>query len=150
MERQALAGAVIDQGQAAEAPPSGKLVMDKVHGPALIGTHGNWQGNPDQGRQLPTPLSAQGETLLPIDPGRPLAVDDHPFAFEDVMKDGKPPPGLPIRPMTHPLPQGSVVALHGTVLHRGAVPSGDPAETTLGEPKAAGNFTHGTSASFGL
>jgi hypothetical protein len=150
MKCQALTGAVIDQSQAAEAPPSGKLVMDEVHGPTLVGTICHRHGNPNQGRQLPAPLPAQGEPFLLIDPCRALAVDDHPFGFEDVMKDGKPPPGLPLCPMAHPLPQGSVIALHGTVLHRGTVPSGDSAETTLGEPKAAGNFTHGTSASFGL
>ena len=37
MESQALAGAVIHQSQATEAPPSGKLIMDKVHGPAFVG-----------------------------------------------------------------------------------------------------------------
>lgn len=150
MERQALAGAVIDQGQAAEASSPGKLVMDEVHGPALIGAYGCGQGNSNQGRQLPAPLAAQGEPLLPVDPGRSLAVDDHPFGLEDVVKDGQPPSGLPVRPVAHPISQGPVVTFHGTVLHRGAVPSGDPTETTLGEPKAAGNFTHGTSASFGL
>ena len=150
MERQTLTGAIIHQSQATEAPPSGKLVMDEVHGPALIGTHGSGQGNPNQGRQLPAPLVAQREPFFPVDPGCSLAVDDHPFRLEDVMKDGQTPAGLPIGPMSHPLPQGAVRALHGTVLHRGTVPSGDPAETTLGEPKAAGNFTHGTSASFGL
>jgi hypothetical protein len=150
MESQTLAGAVVHQSQATEAPPSGKLVMDEVHGPAFIGTHGSWQGSPNQGRQLPALPPAQGEPFLAVNPGRALTVDDHPFGFEDVMKDGKPPPGLPICPVTHAIPESTIRAFHGTILHGGAVPSGDPAKTTLGEPKAAGDLTHGTSASFGL
>jgi len=117
MERQTLAGAVIHQSQATEAPPSGKLVMDEVHGPALIGPHRSGQGNPNHGRQLPALPSAQGEPFFTVNPGRSLTVDDHPFGFEDVMKDGLPPSGLPIGPMSHPFPQGAVRALHGTVLH---------------------------------
>jgi len=58
MERQTLAGAVVHQGQTPEAPPSGKLVMDEVHGPSFIGTHGSGQGNPNQGRQLLAPLAS--------------------------------------------------------------------------------------------
>ena len=104
MERETLTGAVINEGEASEASSSGNLVMDEVHGPALIGTHGRWQGNPCQCWQLPALLPAQGETFLPVDPCGPLTIDDHSFAFEDVMKDGKPPPGLPLRPMTHPIP----------------------------------------------
>lgn len=99
-----MTGAVINQGEAAEAPSPGKLVMDEVHGPALIGTHGSWQGNTRQGRQLPAPLAAQGEPFLPVDPSRALAIDNHSFGFEDVVKDGKPPSGLPLCPMTHPIP----------------------------------------------
>jgi len=66
------------------------------------------------------------------------------------MKDGKPPSGLPICPMTHPIPQSTIRAFQGMILHGGAAPSGNPAKTTLGEPKAAGDLIHGTSASFGL
>ena len=38
MECKTLTGAVIHEGEAAEAPTTCKLVMDEVHGPALIGT----------------------------------------------------------------------------------------------------------------
>jgi hypothetical protein len=52
--------------------------------------------------------------------------------------------------MTHPIPESTIRAFHGMILHGGAVPSGNAAKTTLGEPKAAGDLIHGTSASFGL
>jgi hypothetical protein len=50
MECQALAGAIINQGKAAEASPSGKLVMDEVYGPPLIRTSCHRHGNTNQGR----------------------------------------------------------------------------------------------------
>ena len=150
LDGQTLPGAVIDDIEAPEAPPSGKLVMDEVHGPTFIGTHGNGQGNPYQSRQLPAPLSAQGQSLLPVDPGSPLPVNDHPLGFEDVMEDGKPPSGLPGRPVAHPLADRPVRACRVAVLHRRSIPSGDPAETTLGEPKAGRCLLHGGSAGFGL
>jgi hypothetical protein len=53
IDGQTLTGKVIDEGQAAEAAAS-KLIVDEVHGPALIGSSGHKQGNASQSREFTT------------------------------------------------------------------------------------------------
>ncbi len=52
MKRQALTGEVIDEGQATEATAAGELVMDEIHAPALVGSRGSRQRNPNDRREL--------------------------------------------------------------------------------------------------
>jgi len=66
MECEALAGEVIDQGEATEAPAIGELVVDEVHAPAFIGSRWLWQRDACDGGQLAAEFAPQGKSFLAV------------------------------------------------------------------------------------
>jgi hypothetical protein len=59
-QRQALACAVIDVGEDAEATAVGELVRHEVERPAVVGRHRNHHRRPGPDRPLATAMAAQG------------------------------------------------------------------------------------------
>ena len=60
MDRQALTGKVIDDGQTTETTSTRELIVDEIHRPALVGTLWLGDGNASQGGQLLSRFAAQG------------------------------------------------------------------------------------------
>ena len=87
MESQALTGKVVHQGEAPKAATGGKLVMNEVHGPALIGAMRLRQRHTGNGWQLLAVFTAQGKPFLSVDAFGSLVVDDQPLRFEHIVED---------------------------------------------------------------
>ena len=150
VKRQALAGEVIDQREAAEAATAGELVMDEVHAPALVGSGWLRQRDASDGREFAAVFATQGKALLTINALGALVILDQPLGLEDIVKDRRTPARLEGRPMAQPLAQSGVIASGWLVLQAGTVPAGEATEAALREPKAGEDLVHGGSAGLGL
>ena len=150
MEGEALPGEVVDKGEAAEAAATGELVVNEVHGPALIGSGGHGKRDASQAGKFTTQLAAQGEAFLAIEAFGALGVDDEALGFEDIVEDGSTPARLEGCPMAQTFAQSGIVAALGLVLKGGTVPAGDAAGAALREPKTRDDFRHGRASRFGL
>ena len=150
VQGQALTGEVVHERQAAKAASAGKLVVNEVHAPALVGGGGLRQGHPCDGGELSTAFAAQGKPFLAVKPFGALVIDDEPFGLEHGMQDGRTPARLACRPVPQAFAQRPVVGRQRLVLERGAVPSREPADPALRKPKALSDLVHGRSACLGL
>ena len=99
VESQTLTGKVVNQSKAAEPATGGELVMDEVHGPALIGALRLWQWHPGNGRQLLAVFTTQGESFLTVKTFGSLVIDDQPLGFEHIMEDRGAPSWFERRPV---------------------------------------------------
>ena len=81
-QRQALARAVVDHGQDAEAPAVGHLVGDEVQAPALVGRQRRLHRPARADRPLAPAPPAHRQPLLAVDPLDPLPVDGMALAPE--------------------------------------------------------------------
>ena len=136
MDGQTLTGKVIDKGQAAEAAAISKLIVDEVHGPALIGSSGHKQGNAGR-TEVTDAACGAGESFLTIDALGALVIDDQAFGFEDIMKNRSAPAWFESRPMAQALTQGGVLTALRLVLQGRTVPAGwAPADSAGGGPES--------------
>ena len=122
--RQALAGQVIDQSQAAKAAARSELVGNKIHRPALLGLIRQRPRPTSRSRELSAQLASQAKPLLTIEPLGALVVFDQPLGLEDVVQERRAPARLERSPVTQARPQSRVVANRGGVWKTGTVPAG--------------------------
>ena len=85
-QRQALSGAVIDDGQDAEAAAVGELIRHEVERPAFVGRHRNQHRRPGSDRPLAAATAAHRHLLLPIESEQPLVVDHVALPLEQNMQ----------------------------------------------------------------
>jgi hypothetical protein len=86
-QRQALARAIVDNGQDAEAAPVGELSRYEVGRPAFVGRHRNHQHRrPGPDRRLAATSAARRKFLLPIEPEQLLVLDHVALSLEQKMQ----------------------------------------------------------------
>src|SRR3981081_403796 len=85
-QRQALACAVIDDGEDAEATAVGELVRYEVERPAVVGRHRNQHRRPGPDRALAPATAAHRKLFFPVEPEQLLVVDHVTFPLEQDMQ----------------------------------------------------------------
>jgi hypothetical protein len=124
---------VVDDVQHPEPPVIGELVAHEVEGPALHRPVRRLNGDPIPSRQLAPLLRADLQTLLDVEPVRPLVVHDQPLAPQHGVQPRTAVAAVLRGEVLHPRDDGGVILWHRAVLLHRSRQSDESAATPLAQ-----------------
>jgi hypothetical protein len=117
-QAKAFAGAIVDDGQNAEAASVDELIRDKVQRPAVVGGKADRHRRSRPDRPLAAAAAANGQLLLPVEAEQPLVIDHIALPPQKNMKPAIAEPAPLVRHRFHPLAQDAVIRARRRVANR--------------------------------